>query len=331
LRASLLFRDERMPLLVQPLMERDLSEVMQTHRLELRARLLEHGALLFRGFDMRGMEDFAGFLQATGRERMNYVYRSTPRSVVADRIFTATEYPPSQEIVLHNENAYQRDWPLEIALCCLTCPASGGATPLGDMRRITASIGPGLVDRFNACGVRYFRHYRNYVDLPWEVVFQTSEPEQVAEFCRAEGIEYEWLDAQTLRTVQVAQGTAHHPATGERLYFNQAHLFHVSSLGPAAARSLIHLFGRDRLPRHACYGDGQEIAECDLGRVREAFRRHAVSFPWQQGDVLLVDNMQVAHGREPYRGERKVLVALLEPHSRNAPGGESKAPRGENS
>lgn len=324
--ASLKFPDQRILLLVQaPPGDRDLASFVQAHGQQIQSALLEHGAVLLRGFGVRNVEDFARFIDATGLERIDYVYRSTPRTAVADKIFTATEYPPQQEILLHNENAYQRDWPLKVAFCCLIAATSGGATPLGDMRQITAAIGPRLLERFAERGVCYVRHYRRHIDLSWQVVFQTQEPELVAEFCRAEGIEHEWLDSETLRTRQVAHGAAVHPINAERVYFNQAHLFHVTSLGPAGAQSLIQLFGADRLPRHATYGDGEEIAPEDLEHVRAAFRRHEVSFPWQPGDVLLLDNMQVAHGRRPFRGPRRVLAALLDARSRHTADGR---PRG---
>jgi len=298
--------------------DRDIASFVQAHGPQIQSALLDHGAVLLRGFDVRSVEDFTRFIDATGLERLDYVYRSTPRTAVADKIFTTTEYPPQQEILLHNENAYQRDWPLKVSFCCLISATSGGATPLGDTRQITAAIGPRLVERFAERGVRYVRHYRRHIDLPWQVVFQTEEPGPVAEFCRAAGIEHEWLDSGTLRTSQVAQGVAVHPINAERVYFNQAHLFHVTSLGPAGAQSLIQLFGADRLPRHATYGDGEEIAPEDLEHVRAAFRRHEVTFPWEPGDVLLLDNMQVAHGRRPFSGERKVLAALLDARSRYA-------------
>jgi alpha-ketoglutarate-dependent taurine dioxygenase len=312
-----MFPGQRILLLMQaPPIDRDLGSFVQAHSQQIESALLEHGGVLLRGFDVRSVDDFAHFIDATGLKRIDYVYRSTPRTEVADKIFTATEYPPQQEILLHNENAYQRDWPMKVAFSCLIAATSGGATPLGDMRQITEAIGVHLLERFAERGVRYVRHYRRHIDLPWQVVFQTQDPEPVAEFCRAASIDHEWLDSETLRTSQVAHGVAVHPLNGERVYFNQAHLFHVSSLGPAGAQSLIELFGADRLPRHATYGDGQEIAQEDMEHVRAAFHRHEVSFPWHPGDVLLLDNMQVAHGRRPFRGQRKVLAALLDARSR---------------
>jgi alpha-ketoglutarate-dependent taurine dioxygenase len=35
-----------------------------------------------------------------------------------------------------------------------------------------------------------------------------------------------------------------------------------------------------------------------------------VIFPWSAGDVLILDNMLMMHGRQPYEGERRVLVAM---------------------
>jgi alpha-ketoglutarate-dependent taurine dioxygenase len=315
LRESALLPGSRTPRLITPGADRDLAAVIAGHQAAVDECLLEYGAVLFRGFDVASVEHFERVGDELSPRKLGYLYRSTPRSTVGNGVFTTTEYPPDQEIVLHCENAYQREWPLRVAFCCLVAPPEGGQTPVADLRRVHAAIGGDLMDRFESRRVRYVRHYRPHVDIPWEVVFQTSDRGQVGAYCDAHGIEHEWLDANTLRTAQTNQGIARHPVTGERVFFNQAHLFHTSTLAAEVAASLVNLFGRDRLPRNAYYGDGGEIAPQDLERVRQAFAGAAVEFSWLPGDVLLLDNMQVAHGRRPFRGPRRVLASLLDSYA----------------
>jgi alpha-ketoglutarate-dependent taurine dioxygenase len=303
------------PLVVEPATSRDLAEVVAGDRDRVDDMLRTTGALLFRGFAVGDADEFARVVSALSPEPLDYVYRSTPRSAVTAGVFTTTEYPPAQEVTLHCENAYQRQWPRRLAFCCLTPAATGGETPVADLRAVTAAIGAELVDRFAERGVRYVRHYRPHVDLSWQDVFQTTSRAELAEFCAANDIEHEWLDEQTLRTAQVSQGVATHPDTGERVFFNQAHLFHVSNLPPEPAAALVSLFGAGRLPRNAYYGDGGELDPSDLDRVRDAFREAAIAFPWAAGDVLLIDNMRMAHGRRPFTGTRKVVASLMDLHS----------------
>jgi hypothetical protein len=200
-----------------------------------------------------------------------------------------------------------------LAFYCEQPAPEGGETPLADMRDVTARIGCDLLQRFRRRGVRYVRNYIDGIDLPWTDVFQTSSRADVERFCRAHEIRFAWRGDGALHTSHMCQGTALHPDTGEELWFNQAHLFHSSSLGALVARDMIEAFGPEGLPRNAVYGDGGEIAVEDLESIRAAFDRERVTFRWRRNDVLLIDNMQVAHGRLRYSGRRSVLVAMGRP------------------
>ncbi|HEU4655557.1 MAG TPA: TauD/TfdA family dioxygenase [Steroidobacteraceae bacterium] len=297
---------------------RDLRQFLSDRREQIEGDLATFGALLFRGFDVFSTQLFDAAMRAVSSKRLEYVYRSTPRTSLGDGVFTATEYPPEESIGLHSENAYQRQWPTKIAFCCLVPAVSGGETPIADVRRVTARLNPELLERFEKKRVRYVRHYHPYIDLPWQTVFQVTDKRALANFCARADIHCEWLDEDILRTEQVCQGTAIHPITNEKLWFNQAHLFHSSALSRDVEEALVGVFGRERLPRNAYFGDGEEIPIADLDAVRRVFWEEAMEFSWQPGDVLLLDNMQVAHGRKPFKGERKIVAALLDPYDASA-------------
>src|SRR5262249_51434849 len=110
----------------------------------------------------------------------------------------------------------------------------------------------------------------------------------------------------------VRQVTATHPRTGETVWFNHAHMFHVSNLDPAVRAALLAEFDDDELPRNAFYGDGSPIEDEVLAAIRETYREAAGAFPWERGDVLLLDNFLVSHGRQPFRGPRRIVVAMAE-------------------
>jgi alpha-ketoglutarate-dependent taurine dioxygenase len=293
---------------------RPLHEFVEANRAQLTSKLAQHGAILFRGFGIDDTSKFSDFVASTGGRTAPYRFGSTPRKLVTRQIYTSTEYPAHREIPLHNENAYHDVWPRRLAFCCLIPAAEGGETPIADMRDVGKSIGPELMDRFESAKVQYVRHFHERIDLSWMEVFHTGNRDELAQICGVNHIQHEWLgsDAQLLRTLQTCQGVVYHPVTAERLFFNQAHLFHATSMGPQIAAAMRDALGADRLPRHARYGDNSEIPDDDIARIQEAFRRNATTFPWHSGDVLWVDNLQIAHGRRPFKGERKVLAALMD-------------------
>jgi alpha-ketoglutarate-dependent taurine dioxygenase len=285
---------------------------------QVRTILHSHGALLIRGLRFHGTRQFGQFLEELFEHALaEYTYRSTPRTKLGGNVYTATEYHPSETIPQHNESSYANVWPMQIGFFCMIPPAPGmgGATPLADSRAVLAKISPEIVEKFEKKQLQYVRNYGS-VDLPWSEVFQTNDRQQVEAFCESNRISFEWTGDNGLRTRQITPATEVHPVTGEKVWFNQAHLFHISGLAGEVARDMLSLYRMEDLPRNVYFGDGTPIEVDDLNRIRAAYDELKFHFDWQRGDIVLLDNMLYAHGRQPYSGERKILVGMAQMRKR---------------
>lgn len=302
-----------LPLLIEPPRRGELlMEAFAHRRAEIDSMLDEVGGVLLRGFAVSTVEIFREFAAAFGHPLLNYEFASTPRNAVTRGIYTSTEYPAHQRIPLHSEQAYTREWPMKIWFHCVIAAPVGGQTPIADNRAIYVRMPASIRDRFDP-GLLYVRNYGDF-DVPWQKVFNTEKRMEVESFCRRAHIEWEWKPGGELRTRQLCQGIERHPKTGQALWFNQAHLFHSSSLQPEVRETLIDVLGLENMPRNVYFADGTPIPDAVFDEIRGVLDEQAVIFPWQAGDVLMLDNMRVSHARTPFKGPRRVVVAMAEPH-----------------
>lgn len=276
-------------------------------------KLAIHGGLLFRGYSLNSPEDFQSVAQASIESLKPYVEGQSPRSKVADNVYTSTEHPARYRITLHNELSYTKNPPPRIAFFCLVEPSVGGETPIVDCRKVYELMPARIRDAFETKGVRYVKNMhgeQNGLGKSWMDHFETDDRGVVEAYLEENSIEFEWLSDGSLRTSAVRPGVIDHPLTSERIWFNQANLWHVTNVDERHRARLIERCGIEGLPTHAFYGDGSPIPDEDLDQVRNVFWDNSVIAPWQQGDFLLLDNFTVAHGRMPYEGPRKILVAM---------------------
>lgn len=160
--------------------------------------------------------------------------------------------------------------------------------------------------------VLYVRNYNQGIDLSWQEVFQTDNKKEVESFCKNHDIEYKWNNqGPELTTRQICQASIIHPISKAPSWFNQAHLFHASALTESEKMTLIETIGyEDYLPRNTFYGNGEPIELEVLEHIKEAYNKEKIKFQWHKGDLMVLDNLLTAHSREPYKGERKVVVAM---------------------
>ncbi|HEX8128493.1 MAG TPA: TauD/TfdA family dioxygenase [Pyrinomonadaceae bacterium] len=316
-RTSDLQPGQSLPLLIQPAVpDVDLPRWAQGNRDFIDAELYRHGGLLFRDFNVRDVSVFEQFVRDTSDEMLAYRERSSPRSQVSGNIYTSTDYPAGKRIFLHNENSYQHVFPLKLYFCCVVPPAQGGQTSIADCRRVLARISAETRARFESKGGwMLVRNFRDDLGLPWQTVFQTENKTEVEQYCAAAGIEWEWR-GNLLRTRQVRPVVAKHVQTGEEVWFNHATFFHLSTLEPAVQQALADEYGEEDLPNQTYYADGSPIEPSVLDELRDAYRQETVIFDWQRGDILMLDNMLVAHGRETFTGARTIVVGMADPATR---------------
>jgi len=311
---ELLGTGNSLPLVIRPSLKGiDLRAWVEKNHPTVTAHLFKHGAILFRDFDISTVTSFESLIRTVSSELLEYRERSSPRSQVQAGIYTSTDHPADQNIFLHNENSYQQTWPGKIFFFCVTAPQDRGETPIADCRKVYNRLDHTIIKRFKEKRIMYVRNFGDGFGLSWPAVFQTTDRSVVESQCRSAGIAVEWKEGNRLRTRTVRPALARHPHTGEMIWFNHAVFFHVSTLEPSTRSSLLAEFNEEDLPTNTYYGDGSTIEPCILDEIREAYISEQVAFPWEKGDVLMVDNMLAAHGRAPFSGPRKILVGMSEP------------------
>jgi alpha-ketoglutarate-dependent taurine dioxygenase len=210
---------------------------------------------------------------------------------------------------MHNERSYAAEVPGSVVFGCLTAPAAGGRTAVADSQLVLRGLPPELVAPFQAGGWVLTRMYHE-VGVPWTYAFGTRDREEVDAYCAAAGLAAEWLPDGRLRTRQRRAAVVAHPRTGIPGWFNQIAFLNEMTLDPVIRDYLIDLYGPTGLPFNTTYADGSPVTAATVDKINEVYDAVALGEPWQAGDVMVVDNIRMAHNREPYSGAREIVVVF---------------------
>ncbi len=288
-----------------------------------------HGSVLVRGLGLADAATTAavfGRLAGTGLMAEREAFAA--RQAYPGGIYSASKWPPGQQMCMHHELSYACEFPGLLLFACLTAAAAGGATGVADSPAVLHALPAGLTSRFEREGWLLIRNYNDEIGASVQDAFGTADRRAVERYCRANAIEFEWQPGGGLRTRQRRSAVLAHPLTGQRCWFNQIAFLNEWTLDPEVREYLVDVYGEDGLPFTTRFGNGDPVGGDVVQLINEVYEAHTAREPWQAGDLLLVDNIRTAHSRDPYQGPREVLVAMAGPVRRpgSEPAGEVSRP-----
>ncbi len=275
------------------------------------AALATHGAILFRGFPVCDANDFDTFIRAF--ELDSFTYEESLSNAVrvnkTELVFTANEAPPDVSIYLHHEMAQTPLFPSRLFFCCTQAPAQHGETPicrsditLAELEKIDGEF----VARCAELGVKYSNTMPSEDDREsgqgrsWRSTLAADTKEQAEARLEKLGYSYDWLDDGSLRATTPRLPAIRTLVDGRRVFFNQL---------IAAFRGWKDV--RNDPQKSIRFGDGSEIPAASMQAAIDISDRLSYDLAWQAGDVALIDNFLVMHGRRPFEGKRTVLASLV--------------------
>ena len=297
--------------------ENSLSTLTQVHKWlgENKERLLEqlsrHGAILFRGLPVNSDSDFDSVIRSFGLK--NFTYAESLSNAVrrnrTERVFTANEAPASVSIFLHHEMAQTPIYPSKLFFYCEQAAHSGGATPLCRSDILLQELTKQAPEFVAAClklGVRYSNVMPNIDDLEsgqgrsWRSTLSTDDKSAAEDKLRKLGYQWEWLEQDSLRVTTAVLPAVRETDNGRQVFFNQL---------IAAFRGWKDT--RNATEKSIRFGDDSAISTQAMAKAIHIGDELSFDIPWQSGDVALVDNFLVMHGRRPFEGQRRVLASLI--------------------
>lgn len=317
----------QLPLVIEPI---DKAITFDTY-LNLLARyrsyfqesLLKYGGILFRGFPIEKAESFAKAIETLNLGSfVDYIGGDSPRKKVIKGVYTSTEAPPFVKIPLHNELSFVKNYPKHIYFYCEKPSKIKGETILCDARAIYQQIDEKIKNRFVHAGLQYISrypsknsliHFLNKSHKPWTDVFETCNKQQVEQKCINNEFAFSWHRNDWIEIIQIAPAVITHPQTKEKTWFNQAHLFDFNrkllSWWQNIGIKMLY-FRKHTLLHEIRFADHSFVPRKNLYHILDILDQNTVRFPWQRNDLLILDNILTMHGRERFKGKRRILTAM---------------------
>ncbi|KAG7693178.1 hypothetical protein KL930_004737 [Ogataea haglerorum] len=258
-------------------------------------QLKNHGVVVLRHTGTTDPEVISRYVEAiatsSGDAEFEQTGATAKRTIVTPHLSTANEGPSGMTIYQHNEFSRFLKYPSKLFFVCTRYKASGGSTPLvhgGELFAALEQIYPDFLTELGNKGLTW-RRRRKKPAFWWRNLSAGTTTS---------------TRTTTSSVVQHSKPIRSYKASETESY-------------PVLFNSIVAYYGDAKFKSNAYhktaaleYDNSMPIPEKYLDELVEQSIKLAYHHEWQEGDIAIVDNLQVSHGREPWAGERHILVSM---------------------
>lgn len=294
---------------------------LKADRDALSGLLCDNGGVLLRNLPVTSAADFEAVAGCFLPVQESYIGGVSRRSKIHNNVYNTTEAPQDVVIEQHLEATHTPRPPTTIVFNCQTAPAERGETPLASFVALFEALPRKITDALEGERVVYTRELmdrRSYLygllpasvtsslALSWQEVSGCDDFDEAREALEAEGYEVTVRGKRRLRTRCSQPVISTHPKTGARRWYLSDQITRKLPWYTRGPRRLL----RSQLGMEFALESGRAFAPGVLELVHETLDSLRFSFAWRPGDVLVLDNEQMSHGRNTFAGDRLILTAF---------------------
>lgn len=251
-----------------------------------------HGLLLFKRFEA-DVEIFTRFSNELSTNFIDYTGGVFKRRVINSDSTLLSVNDFKDEIKLHGEMYYQKNIPLMLWFFCANPASQDGATIVCDGKLFFDELSDSLKDLFNRKKLKYRGHLKRDA---WMQQYKTNNLDVVKQICKSNDVHMQINEDESIDVHYICP--AIHPSrNGESMIF-------INSLLPAMAIS----------PDVVSFDDGTNINDKIMSELNEISEKVTTEINWQKGDILMIDNTRIMHGRRSFVDDKRdIYIRLCSP------------------
>ena len=280
---------------------------------------MDSGTLIFRGFTVE-TKSFLDFTSVYCRTFLTYQggglrFGALDRESIEGNptLLSTTGHTQGFPIDLHGEMYYMKRRPEVLWFYCENAPAKAGETTLCDGPELLRLLPPETREFLSKHRIRYIRRL---ADGEWQTTFQTQELDEVRRICEDNDTTLRVQpDGRSIETEFISSALSTSPTAQTEAFINNLVLIHRTEMAFESGwvKENLSSLKSEKCPMVVRLEDDSRFPDAMIEGIRQISKRLLLAHTWRNGDIMMIDNTRVLHGRKESVGkDRAIYVRMAE-------------------
>jgi alpha-ketoglutarate-dependent taurine dioxygenase len=277
----------------QQIISQDDKSILEIDREEIISLFKEYGVLLFRGFTA-DTEIFKEFSNLFSNNFLDYAGGAFNRRVINDdqTILSVNDF--QTEIKLHGEMYYQKNIPLMLWFFCANPAAKNGETTVCDGRQFFAELSHSTQELFSQKRLKFTAKMNKE---QWQKKYKIDDINELEQMCKRNDTQMTIYEDRSILFQYICPVVIPSRCGKYQVFINS--LLPAMQLNPDVLK----------------FDDDSEIPDELIDELNGIAERITTNIDWKKGDILMIDNTRIMHGRRAFKDEtREIYIRLCSPN-----------------